>query len=89
MNQDLPQPSFLPSFLASLIPLFFYSVIIAGIVLWLAPRKGQSQLWALAVLIPCVGPFVLFYFLSLTDKKVLDDIADLKKQIETEKPPLQ
>ena len=57
-------------------------MIFAAIVLWLAPRKGHSQLWALAVFVPCIGPLVVIYLLSQTDKKVLDEIAELKNRID-------
>jgi hypothetical protein len=78
MNQDTTQPSFL----LSILPLLFVGIIFAAIVFWLAPRKGQSQLWALAVFVPCIGPLVIIYLLSLTDKKLLDEIAELKSRID-------
>ena len=65
----------------SFVPLLVFGVIAAGMVLWLAPRKGRSRWLALCVFIPCVGFLVVPYLLSLTDKRVLDDLADLKKQI--------
>ena len=71
-----------PPFWMSLMPLFVYSLIFAGIVVWLAPRKGLSPLWALIVLVPCIGPFFMIYLLALTDKKVLDEITELKNRIE-------
>lgn len=77
MSPDNPSPAWF-----SLIPLFIYSVIFAAVVLWLAPRKGKSQLWALFALIPCAGPFVLIYLLALTDKKVLDELAELRGRID-------
>jgi len=77
MNQDSPTPSLL----VSLVPLLIYTLIFVSIVLWLAPRKGKSRLFALIVLIPLIGPFVMIYLLALPDKKVLDAIADLQNRI--------
>jgi len=57
-------------------------MIFAAIVFWLAPRKGKSPLLALAVLVPCAGPFVMIYLLSLTDKKVINEIAELKSRLD-------
>lgn len=65
----------------SFAPTLLLGVLTAGIVLWLAPRKGRSKWLALAAVIPCVGIFVVPYLLSLTDQRVLDDLAFLKKQI--------
>lgn len=71
-----------PPFWLSLLPLLFISVFLAAIVVWLAPKKGKSPLLALLVFIPCGGFLVIIYLLSFTDKKVLDDIADLKSRID-------
>ncbi len=62
--------------------LAIYAVVFASMILWLAPRKGKSRLLALLALIPCLGPFVIIILLSLTDKEVLDEIAELKKRID-------
>jgi len=78
MNPDVPQP---PAWL-SLMPLLIYSLLFAATVLWLAPRKGKSQLMALIVLVPCVGPFIMIYLLALPDKKTLDEIAELKRRLD-------
>jgi hypothetical protein len=51
------------------------------VVLWLAQRKGRSRWFALLAFVPCVGWVVVFYLLALTDKRVLDDVAALKRQI--------
>jgi hypothetical protein len=59
------------------------SVVWAVLVVWLAPRKGHSRWLALLALIPCGGFLVIFYLFSITDKRVLDDIEMLKKQIGT------
>lgn len=62
-------------------PLLLIGIVFAAAVLWLAPRKGRSSWLALLTLIPCGGFLVVLYLLSLTDKRVLDDIDTLKKQI--------
>ena len=70
----------------------FVPAIIGGFlfslgVLWPAPRKGRSRWLALLAFIPCGGFLVVVYLMSLTDKRVLDDIESLKKQLE--RPPDQ
>ena len=65
----------------SFVPLLVYVILFAVLVIWLAPRKGRSRLLALAAVIPFVGPLIVIYLLSITDKQVLDDIESLKKQI--------
>lgn len=77
LNSD---PSQVPTWV-SLMPLLFISLVFALAVLWIAPRKGKSRLLALLVFVPCVGPLTLLYLVSLTDKKVLDDIAELKRKL--------
>ena len=62
-------------------PLLIIGVVAASMVLWLAPRKGRSRWLALLLFVPCVGFLVVPYLLSLTDQRVLDDLASLKKQI--------
>ena len=37
---------------------------------------------ALVALIPCVGSLVIIYLFSLTDKRVLEDIETLKRQVD-------
>ncbi len=78
MNPDVPTPSVW----LSIVPLLVYSLIFAAMVLWLAPRKGKSQLMALIVLVPCIGPLVMIYLLALTDKKIVDEIAELKRRLD-------
>jgi len=71
-----------PPIWVSFVPAVVLGVLFAGVVLWLAPRKGCSKWLALLAVIPCVGTLVIFYLLALTDKRVLDDIERLKTQIE-------
>jgi hypothetical protein len=66
----------------SFVPTVLLGVISAAIVLWLAPRKGCSRWLALVALIPCVGSLVIIYLFSLTDKRVLEDIETLKRQVD-------
>ena len=61
----------------------FLGALSAPIVLWLAPRKGCFRWYAVPAFIPCFGFFIVLYVLSLTDKKVLDDIEVMKKRIGT------
>jgi hypothetical protein len=61
--------------------MLFFGVLVASMVLWLAPRKGRSRCFALVAFIPCIGVFVVLYLLSLTDQRVLDDLESLKKQL--------
>jgi uncharacterized membrane protein len=70
-----------PSFLMSIIPLFIVGIIWAAVALWLAPRKGKPRWFAAVMLIPLIGPFGILYLLALTDKKVLDEIAELKRSL--------
>jgi hypothetical protein len=65
----------------SLVPMLLPGLLFAIAVLWFAPRKGRSPWLALLAFIPCGGFLVVLYLLSLTDKRVLDDIETLKKQI--------
>ena len=62
------------------VPAMFFGVLSALIILWLAPRKGQTRWLALVAIAPCIGPFIVVYLLALTDKRVLDEIEALKKQ---------
>jgi hypothetical protein len=67
------------------VPAIMIGLVCAGVVLWLAPRKGCSKWWALVGFVPCFGSLVILYVLSLTDKQVLDDIADLKRKVEMDR----
>ncbi len=55
-------------------------LLFAIVVIWLAPHKGRSRWLALLAFIPCGGFIVVLYLLSLTDKRVLDEIEALKEQ---------
>lgn len=77
---DMPPES--PSLLISLLPLLTVSMLFALFASWLAPRKGKSSLLALFVFVPCGGILVVLYLLALTDKKVLDDIEELKSRLD-------
>ena len=70
-----------PSLLVSILPLLFVSLIWAAIVLWLAPRKGKPRWFALLMLVPGIGPLGVLYLLALTDKKIIDDIEELKRRL--------
>ena len=61
--------------------MFVLGLLFAVCCLWLAPRKGRSAWLALLSFLPCGGFLVVLYLLSLTDKRVLDDLETLKKQI--------
>jgi hypothetical protein len=65
----------------SLFPALLLGIVLAIAALWLARRKGRSQWLALLAFIPGLGFLVFLYLLSLTDKRVLDDIEALKKRI--------
>jgi cell division inhibitor SulA len=66
--------------LLSLLPLFIAMGTVALIILLMAPRKGKSRAWALLGLLPLANMVVLIWIASLTDKAVLDALAELKKK---------
>ena len=71
-----------PLFWISLLPLLIVSMLCAIFAAWLAPKKGKSPVLALLVFLPCGGILLVFYLLSLTDKKVLDDIEELRSRLD-------
>jgi hypothetical protein len=70
-----------PPLWTSLAPTVLLGILSALVVLWLARRKGCSRWLALLAFVPCVGWLVIFYLLARTDKRVLDDIDALKREI--------
>ena len=62
-------------------PAVLLGILSVAFVLWLAQRKGRSRWFALLAFVPCVGWLVIFYLLALTDKRVLDDVEALKRQM--------
>lgn len=66
--------------LVSLVPLFSAMGLIAVIIFFMAPRKGKSRAWALLGMIPLANMVILIWLASLTDKTVVDAIAELKKR---------
>jgi hypothetical protein len=80
MIPETPAPSWV-----QFLPLLTFSLIYVALIWWLAPRKGISPWYALIGLIPCFGTlavfFIFIYLLTLTDKAVLDEIADLRRRL--------
>ena len=72
--------------LVSLVPLLLAMGSIALIILFIAPRKGKSRAWALLGMIPLANMFILIWLASLTDRAVLDAIADLRNRIGSQPP---
>ena len=70
-----------PPFWTSLVPAVLLGILFIVPVLWLAERKGRSRWFALLAFVPCVGWLAIFYLLALTDKRVLDEVEALKRQI--------
>lgn len=67
--------------LLSLLPLFIAMGAVALVILIMAPRKGKSRAWALLGLMPLANMVVLIWIASLTDKAVLDALAELKRRM--------
>jgi hypothetical protein len=66
--------------LISLIPLFSALVLVAIMIFFMAPRKGRSRAWALLGMIPLANILILIWMASLTDKAVLNALAELKRR---------
>jgi hypothetical protein len=64
--------------LISLLPILFVTFILFLVAIPISYRKGKGLAFALLVLIPLAGMFVVIYLASLTDKKVLDRLAALE-----------
>jgi hypothetical protein len=64
--------------LVSLIPLAIISLAFFGFAIPLCKRKGKGIGFALFCLIPLVGPFVLLYAASLTDRSVLERLSAIE-----------
>jgi hypothetical protein len=67
-----------PNIFLSLLPLLMVTVVLFLFAIPIGRRKGRSFGFTLLVLIPFVGPFVLIYLVSLTDRQVLDRLAALE-----------
>jgi hypothetical protein len=70
-----------PNIFLSLLPLLITTVVLFLFAIPIGRRKGMSFGFILLSLIPLVGPFVLLYILSLTDKSVLDRLALLEGKL--------
>jgi hypothetical protein len=75
MNQN---PS-LTHALLSLLPLILAMGTVAIVIFFMAPRKGKSRAWTLLGLVPLANMLFLIWLASLTDKAVIDALAELKK----------
>ncbi|WP_315740711.1 MULTISPECIES: hypothetical protein [unclassified Bradyrhizobium] len=67
-----------PSLVLSLMPFLLTTVIFFVFTIPIARRKGRGLGFAALSLIPFVTPFILLYLVSLTDKAVLDRLAELE-----------
>ena len=66
----------------SLLPLLIVYLILAIFMTPIAKRKGQkAAVNFLACLIPILNFFWIIYICSLSDKKVIEDLEEIKKSI--------
>ena len=66
--------------LISLVPFLLTTLIFFFFAIPISRRKGKGIGFVAWGLIPFVTPFILFYLVSLTDKSVLDRLADLESK---------
>ncbi|WP_415907844.1 hypothetical protein [Oleiharenicola sp. Vm1] len=66
--------------LVSLLPMLLVFLVVAIAIFVMAPRKGRSRAWAILGLLPLVNVLVLIWLASLTDKAVLDALAELRRR---------
>jgi hypothetical protein len=64
--------------LLSLVPFLIITLVLFFFAIPIGRRKGRGFGFVLLCLIPLVGPFILLYLASLTDKQILDRLAALK-----------
>jgi hypothetical protein len=64
--------------LASLLPFAILCLAFFVFAIPICKRKGKSIGFALFCLIPLVGPFVLLYVASLTDRSVLERLSAIE-----------
>ena len=69
-----------PSLLFSLLPFLLVAFILFLFAIPVSRRKGRGIGSAALCLIPFLGPFILLYLVSLTDKSVLDRLAALENK---------
>ena len=65
--------------LVSLIPLSVAMLVLFFFSIPISRRKGKSIVYPVLCLIPFVSIFILFYLANLTDKNVLDRLAELER----------
>jgi hypothetical protein len=70
-----------PSLLLSLLPFLLITLILFFFAIPISRRKGRGIGFATLCLIPFLGPFVLLYLVSLTDKSVSDRLAALEGKV--------
>jgi ABC-type Na+ efflux pump permease subunit len=70
-----------PSLLLSLLPFLLITLILFFFAIPISRRKGKGIGFAALCLIPFLGPFVLLYLVSLTDKSVSDRLAALEGKV--------
>ena len=65
----------------SLLPFLIVTIVFFIFAIPIGRRKGKSIGFAFLCLVPLVGPFILLYIISLTDKAVLERLATLEQRL--------
>lgn len=67
--------------LINLLPVLIMTIIFFLFAIPMARRKEKSIGFCALILIPLIGPFIIFYIASLTDKENADRLAALEQKM--------
>ena len=78
MNSTPPPP---PVGIVTFLPMLLLCALLAVLMFRIARRKGRSELFCLLGFVPFANVMVALWLASLTDKAVLDQLAELKRRL--------
>jgi hypothetical membrane protein len=70
-----------PSPFLSLLPFLIVTIIFFLFAIPISRRKGKSIAFPILCLVPLLGPFILLYLASLSDKAVLERLSALEQKL--------